>query len=129
MNLKFSSDTLNIEDSVEVINNLFIEKGWSDGLPIIPPTKEATEKMMGGTKKRPSDVVATIPPCWGEATVEKIAINAVMAGCLPEYMPVIIAAIEAMADERFRLAEIQPTTHPVAPLIIVNGPIAKQLYK
>ena len=127
MNLKFSSNTLNIEDSVEVINNLFIEKGWSDGLPIIPPTKEATEKMMGGTKRKPSDVVATIPPCWGEATVEKIAINAVMSGCLPEYMPVIITTIEAMADEKFRLAEIQPTTHPVAPLIIVNGPIAKKL--
>ena len=82
---------------------------------------------MKGTQRIPSDVVATIPPCWGEATIEKIAINAVMAGCLPEYMPLIITAVEAMAEEKFRLAEIQPTTHPVAPLIIVNGPIGKQL--
>ena len=127
MNRKLASGTIAVEDSIEAINNLFIEKQWSDGLPIIPPTEQTVEKMLAGTKREPSDVVAVIPPCWGEATVEKIAINAVMAGCLPEYMPVIITAIEAMADNRFRLGEIQPTTHPVAPLIIVNGPIAKKL--
>ena len=127
MNRKLASGTMTVDDSIEAINNLFIEKQWSDGLPIIPPTEQAVEKMLMGTKREPSDVVAVIPPCWGEATVEKIAINAVMAGCLPEYMPVITTAIEAMADKRFRLGEIQPTTHPVAPLIIVNGPIAKKL--
>jgi len=127
MDLKFASEKLMVDDSVEAINNLFIEKGWSDGLPIIPPTAQSVEKMMKGTQRIPSDVVATIPPCWGEATIEKIAINAVMAGCLPEYMPLIITAVEAMTEEKFRLAEIQPTTHPVAPLIIVNGPIGKQL--
>jgi hypothetical protein len=123
----FNSQKMVVDDSLAAINNLFIEKGWSDGLPVIPPTEQAVELMLTGTKRNPADIVAAIPPCWGKATVEKIAINAVMAGCLPEYMPVIITAVEAMADQRFRLAEIQPTTHPVAPLIIVNGPIAKKL--
>ncbi len=127
MNLKLSSEKLAVEDSMEAINDFFIERGWSDGLPVIPPTELAVEKMILGTKRNPSYVVANVPPCWGEASVEKIAINAVMAGCLPEYMPLIVTALEAMAEERFRLAEIQPTTHPVAPLIIVNGPIAGKL--
>ena len=124
---KFTSERLLVDDSLEVINNLFVEKGWCDGLPIIPPTELAVEKMLTGTKRDSMEILATIPPTWGEATVEKIAINAVMAGCLPEYMPIIITALEAMTEDRFRLAEIQPTTHPVAPLIVVNGPIRKKL--
>ena len=127
MDRKLASEIVMVEDSIAAINDYFIENGWSDGLPIIPPTEQAVEQMMAGTKRDPTDVVAAIPPWWGEATVEKIAINAVMAGCLPEYMPVIITAIEAMSEDKFRLAEIQPTTHPVAPLIIVNGPIRKKL--
>jgi hypothetical protein len=123
----FASEKMIVDESVQAINDLFVEKGWSDGLPIIPPTEQAVETMLAGTKRDPTEVAAAIPPCWGKATIEKIAINAVMAGCLPQYMPVIITAIEAMADERFRLAEIQPTTHPVAPLVIVNGPIVKKL--
>ena len=83
--------------------------------------------MAAGTNREPADVVAAIPPLWGEATVEKIAINAVMAGCLPEYMPLIITAVEAMCEEPFNLYGVQPTTHPVAPLLIVNGPVARKL--
>jgi hypothetical protein len=127
MNRMFASEKMIVDESVQAINDLFVEKGWSDGLPIIPPIEQAVETMLAGTKRDPTEVAAAIPPCWGKATIEKIAINAVMAGCLPQYMPVIITAIEAMADERFRLAEIQPTTHPVAPLVIVNGPIVKKL--
>ena len=127
MNQKFASQKVTVNDSIEAVNNLYIEKGWSDGLPIIPPTEQAVEKMLSGTKRKSYDALAKIPPIWGEATIEKIAINAVMAGCLPEYMPVIITAIEAMCDEKFRLVEIQPTTHPVAPLIIVKGSIANKL--
>ena len=127
MNRKFASGKVTVDDSIEAVNRLFIEKGWSDGLPVIPPTEPAVEKMLSGTKRDSAEVLAKVPPAWGEATIEKVAINAVMAGCLPEYMPVIITAVEAMCDERFRLSEIQPTTHPVAPLIIVNGPIAKKL--
>ena len=73
------------------------------------------------------DVVAVLPPRQGEATIERIAINAVMAGCKPEYLPVVITAIEALADPAFNLDSIQATTHPVAPLVIVNGPIAREL--
>jgi hypothetical protein len=127
MNRKFASEKVTVDDSMEAVNRLFIEKGWSDGLPVIPPTEPAVEKMLSGTKRDSAEVLAKVPPAWGEATIEKVAINAVMAGCLPEYLPVIITAVEAMCDERFRLSEIQPTTHPVAPLIIVNGPIAKKL--
>ena len=127
MDRKYLSEKMLVEDSFEAVNNLFIEKGWSDGLPVIPPTVSAVEKMLSGTKRDPSEMLAKIPPSWGEASIEKIAVNAVMAGCLPEYLPVIITTVEAMCDEKFRLGEIQPTTHPVAPLIVVNGPIAKKL--
>jgi hypothetical protein len=83
--------------------------------------------MLTGLNREPSEVVATMPPSFGEATVEKVAINAVMAGCLPEYMPLLITAVAAMCEEPVRLFRIQPTTHPVAPLLIVNGPIVKKL--
>ena len=99
MNLKFPYEKVIVDNSVEEVNKLFIEKGWTDGLPIIPPTEEAVEKMLAGTKRDPTDMIATIPPTWGEAMIVKIGINAVMAGCLPEYMPIIITAIEAMCDE------------------------------
>ncbi|MFH1487004.1 MAG: hypothetical protein ABIH46_13105, partial [Chloroflexota bacterium] len=106
---------------------LFYGRGWTDGLPIVPPTEERVINMMGGTKKGPQELIATIPPKWGPATVENVAINAVMAGCVPEYMPVIIAAMQAMTEGHFNLYGVQATTHPVAPLAIVNGPIAKKL--
>ncbi len=127
MSERLTSERVQVADSVEAVNDLFFEKGWSDGLPVIPPTEEAVERMLAGTNRDPTEVVAAIPPWWGEATVEKIAINAVMAGCLPEYMPLIITAIAAMCDEPFNLYAVQPTTHPVAPLMIINGPIAKRL--
>ncbi|MFC1909141.1 hypothetical protein ACFLXD_04725 [Chloroflexota bacterium] len=127
MNQRLVSEKVQIADSIEAINSLFIEKGWSDGLPVIPPTEEAVERMLAGTDKSPADVVGVIPPRWAEATVEKIAINAVMAGCLPEYMPVIITAVSAMSEETFNLRGVQATTHPCAPLLIVNGPIALKL--
>lgn len=116
-----------VPDSIEAINSLFLEKGWSDGLPIIPPTEEAVEKMLAGTNRDPADVVAAVPNRWDEVTVEKIAINAVMAGCLPEYLPVIITAVEAMCEEQLNLRGVQATTHPASLLLIVNGPIAKKL--
>ncbi|MFC1986905.1 hypothetical protein ACFLWC_07995 [Chloroflexota bacterium] len=127
MSQKLTSEKVSVADSAETVSNLFFEKGWSDGLPIIPPTEEAVERMLAGTSRDPAEVVATIPARFGEATVEKIAINAVMAGCLPEYLPVIIAAVSMMGEEGLSLYSAQPTTHPVAPLLIVNGPIAKNL--
>ncbi len=127
MSQRLSSEKVQVDDSAEAINNLFFEKGWSDGLPVIPPTEEAVERMLAGINRDPADVVAAIPPWYGEATVEKIAINAVMAGCLPEYLPLITTAVAAMCEAPFKLYDVQPTTHPVAPLLIVNGPIAKKL--
>ena len=127
MSQRLVSEKVQVADSVEAINSLFIEKGWSDGLPIIPPTEEAVERMLAGINKGPADVIGVIPPRWAEATVEKIAINAVMAGCLPEYMPIVITAVSAMCEEAFNLRGVQATTHPCAPLLIINGPIAKKL--
>ena len=90
----------------------------------MPPTEDDVREFLRFTDRAPREVVAVLPPRQGEATVERIAINAMMAGCRPEYLPVILAAVEALADPAFNLDSIQATTHPVAPLIIVNGPIA-----
>jgi hypothetical protein len=128
MSLKFISDRLNLPDSGELIFQAFYERGWTDGLPIIAPTEEAVEKMVAFTGRDPQEVIANIPPRWGTATVEYIAINAVMAGCLPEYMPIIITAIQAMSEDKFNLVFVQASTHPVAPLVIINGPIANKLH-
>ena len=102
-------------------------RGWTDGLPIVPPTEPRVREFFKFTRRDPREIVGVLPPRQGEATVEKIAANAVMAGCKPEYMPVIVAAIEALADPLFNLDSVQATTHPVAPLIVVNGPIVRQL--
>ena len=103
------------------------ERGWTDGLPVVPPTEERILWMLGGTRRRADETVAWVPPRRGRATVERIAINAVMAGCRPEYMPVLIAAVEAMAEPAFNLNGIQVTTHGAGPLLIVNGPMARDL--
>ncbi|MBI2909548.1 MAG: hypothetical protein HYX92_18040 [Chloroflexi bacterium] len=109
------------------MDRLFYGRGWTDGLPIVPPTYERIAKMLEGAKLAPDHLIAPVPPKWGGATVEKIAINAVMAGCLPEYMPVIVTAVQALTDNDFNLYGVQATTHPVAALVIVNGPIAQKL--
>jgi hypothetical protein len=102
-------------------------RGWTDGLPVVPPTKGRVLGMLAGTPRAAGETVAWIPPRRGRATVERIAINAVMAGCRPEYMPVIMAAVEAMADPAFNLNGVQVTTHVTGPLLIVNGPVARDL--
>ncbi|MBI2830951.1 MAG: hypothetical protein HYX79_01680 [Chloroflexi bacterium] len=124
---KLLSEIIELTDDIDGINEHFYRHGKTDGLPIVPPTGERVDAMLGGTTRKPQDIIAEIAPQLGEATVEKIAINAVMAGCLPEYMPVIITAIEAMVEKQFNLYAIQATTHPCAPLVIVNGPIRKKL--
>jgi hypothetical protein len=103
------------------------ERGWTDGLPIVPPTEARVREMLRATGRDPLDIVGILPPRQGEATVEKLAVNAVMAGCRPEYFPVVVAAIEALADPLFNLDSVQATTHPVAPMLVVNGPIARKL--
>ena len=98
-------------------------QGLSDGLPVVPPTEERVARMLAGTSRPPAAVVADVPPNLAPATVEKIAINAVMAGCRPEYLPVVIAAVEAACTDAFNLHGVLATTYFVGPLLIVNGPI------
>jgi hypothetical protein len=112
-----------VPDDPEAVFEYALERGWSDGLPLIPPTPERVQKMLAGTSRDAREVVARLDPRQGEATVERVAINAVMAGCAPAYLPVVLAAVEAVADPAFNLHGIQATTNPVAPLVIVNGPI------
>lgn len=97
-------------------------RGWTDGLPVIPPTRERVLKMLTGTTRHPQDVVALCPPDLVKLTVEKIAINAVMAGCLPEYLPWVIAALEAVCNDEFNMHGVLATTMPVGPVIVCNGP-------
>ena len=113
-------------DALAAIEYCF-EHGWTDGLPVIPPTKDAVAAAIAASGRPADQVIATIPPREGTATVEKIAINAVLAGCRPEYLPVIVAAVEAMADPVFNLNAVQACTDAAAPLIIVNGPIAREV--
>ena len=121
------SERIEVDDDLWAINAFFEEKGWSDGLPIIPPTEKRLEQMLAGTKRNPQDVIGVVPPRWAPATVEKIAINAIMAGCLPQYMSVLIAATEALTDPKLNLYALQATTGGPAIMLIVNGPIRKQL--
>jgi hypothetical protein len=114
-------------DDLEAINRLYREKRWSDGLPVIPPTVERVERMLGGTPRDRGAVVARVAPGFGAATVERIAINAVLAGCDPQALPVLIAATEAVVAPEFNLQGIQATTNPVAVWLIINGPAAKTL--
>jgi hypothetical protein len=109
------------------MQDYFEAQGWTDGLPIVPPTPELVAPMVEGSGLCADAGVAAIAPSMVMATVEKIAINAVMAGCRPEYMPVIIAALRALAQPAFNLAGVQATTHPVAPLIFVNGPVRHRI--
>lgn len=102
-------------------------RGWTDGLPVVPPARPLVERMCAGTRLPPDELICRVPPAWGDATVEALAANAVMAGCLPEHLPVVIAAFRAMADRRFSLHGVQCTTHVCAPLLVVNGPVAADL--
>ena len=119
--------TFEAADDLDAINRLYRERRWTDGLPIVPPTAERVERMLCATQRDRNEIVARVAPGYGAATVERIAINCVMAGCDPAYLPVLIAATEAAADPQFNLQGIQATTNPVAVWLVVNGPIGKKL--
>lgn len=119
--------TFEAPDDLDAINRLYRERRWSDGLPVVPPTKARVERMLAHTRRGRHDLIARVAPGFGAATVERIAVNAVLAGCDPEYLPVLIAATEAVADPAFNLQGIQATTNSVAVWLIVNGPVARQL--
>lgn len=118
---------LEVSASPGELQDWFEAQGWTDGLPVVPPTPELVDAMIAGSALPAGAVVAPVAPSNVPATVEKVAINAVMAGCRPQYMPVIVAALRAMAQRTFNLAGIQATTHPVAPVVFVNGPIRSRI--
>ncbi|TKJ31409.1 thioredoxin family protein [Blastococcus sp. CCUG 61487] len=112
-----------LEDEHEAL----FDRGWTDGLPVVPPTPERVLRMLRGTTRDPQDVVAVVPPDLVECTVEKVAVNAVMAGCLPEHLPVVLAALEAACTEEFALHGLLATTYFSGPVVVVNGPIARRI--
>ena len=110
------------------VNQFYYRKGWGDGLPITPPSEEAVAEMMTGTDLPADHVVAKIIPRMGKATVEKIAVNAVMAGALPTHMPVLIAAVEAVSDPKTRFDTFEVSTGSWAPLLVINGPVRRDIH-
>lgn len=112
-----------LEDEAEAL----FDRGWSDGLPVVAPTPVRVLRMLEGTTRAPDEVVAVIPPNLVEATVEKVAVNAVLAGCRPEYLPVVLAAVEAACTDEFNAHGLLATTWGAGPAIVVNGPIAREI--
>jgi hypothetical protein len=117
--LPFSGD--HYSNALKEMERYYLQHGWSDGLPLVPPTPEAVQEMLEGTDLNPDHVIGLVEPGRGEATVRKIAINAVMAGCLPQYLPVVTAAVEAITDPLFDLREVQCTSCNMSPFLILSG--------
>ena len=112
-----------LEDPIEAL----FDRGVTDGLPVVPPTPEKVVAMLGHTSRDPQEVVAEVPPYGGAATVEKIAVNAVMAGCPPEALPIVLAAVEAACVDEFALHGLIATTYPAGPAIVVSGPLSAEV--
>ena len=109
--------------AIRAMNDDFLARSWGDGFPLIPPTPILVKDMLKATKMAPTDVIGILGPRNGKVTVENLAINAVMAGCRPEYMPVLIAVMRAALKPEFNLAQINVTTNPVVPMVILSGPM------
>lgn len=114
------------QDPIETVEALY-RTGWSDGLPLVPPYRERVEEFVQYTGLDGGHEIGTIPPHGGRATVERLAANAVMAGCLPEYMPVLLAAVDAVLEEKFNLRGMLASTQMSGPMLIINGPIRRSL--
>ena len=121
-----TSNRLEFDDATEAIE-FYFEQGWTDGLPVVPPTVEMVSRFLDYAGRPPSEIMGTEPTKGRVITVEKVAINAVMAGCMPEYFPVVLAAVEAICEPQFNLHAITVSTMGAAVLIVVNGPIAREL--
>lgn len=119
------SDSIHLD--IDTLDDEFEARGWSDGLPVVAPTRARVDAMLRYCDRVRDLELGTMPPRHGIVTPEILAINAVMAGCRPEYFPVVLAAVEAMLEPAFNLFAVQATTHPCAPCVIVNGPIAREL--
>ena len=116
-------DFAELEDPFEAM----FDRGWSDGLPVVPPTEARVARMLEGTTRAPDEIVAVVPPDLVECSVEKVAVNAVMAGCRPEYLPVVLTALEAACTSEFNMHGLLATTFFSGPLIVVNGPIRHRI--
>lgn len=123
----YPAERISFKGTYESLNNLFYEKGWSLGLPIIPPTPEAVEAMLKGTKHNPAEVVWVVPPRQGQLTVELVATLGAMAGCKPEHMPLLLTIVKALSHPDYDWRGNSTTTAPTAPVIIINGPLVKEL--
>src|SRR5512132_1695172 len=106
---------------------IWFDKGVTDGLPVVPPTRERVERMLAGTTRDRGELIGEMAPNYGRLTVEKAAVNAALAGCRPDYLPVVLAAAECACDPAFNLHGVATSTHFSAPLIVVNGPIRARI--
>ena len=113
--------------SPEALYDLFEARGWGDGLPLVAPTRERVDGMLDAFGGDPDEVVGVLAPRLGEATRRTIAVNAVLAGCRPEHLPVVVTAVRALAHDEVNLRGVNATTHPVAPLVIVHGEAVDRL--
>jgi hypothetical protein len=120
------NNTQELSADIDLVEYYF-ERGFTDGLPVVPPTQAKIDQIVNILGGEPEFVEAKVAPRWGELSREVLAINMVMAGCKPEYAPVVRAAIQALTDQAFNLNGVQATTHVAAPLLIVNGPIAQEI--
>ncbi|MGH8664077.1 MAG: UGSC family (seleno)protein, partial [Burkholderiales bacterium] len=118
---------LPLDLSPDAVQELFFDNGWTDGLPVVPPTRAAVRAMVAASRRDAAETIGPIPPRMRTATIEKLAINAVMAGCRPDYFPVVLAALGAALEDDCRLYGIQTATNNGTPLVIVNGPIVAKL--
>jgi hypothetical protein len=123
----YPAERIKFKGTVEDVNKMFFERGWSLGIPIIPPTPERVAELQKGTTRPPDEVLWKVPPRGGVLTVELLAANAAMAGCKPEVMPLLITTIEAMADPKYDWRGATTTTGQAVPMVFVSGPVVKQL--
>jgi hypothetical protein len=122
-NLKSRPLEFDADDDIEAC----FDQDWSDGLPVVPPTQVRLMRMLAGTHRDPQEYIGDVPPDYGRCTIEKIALNAVLAGCRPEYLPVVIASVEAALEDEFCMHGLLATTYFSGPMIVVNGPLSRAI--
>ena len=122
-NLKSRRLQFDADDDIEAC----FDQDWSDGLPVVPPTEVRLMRMLAGTHRDPQEYIGDVPPDYGRCTIEKIALNAVLAGCRPEYLPVVIASVEAVLEDEFCMHGLLATTYFSGPMIVVNGPLSRAI--
>ena len=125
--LTLRSRRVEVQNSFDAVQDYYDQKGWTDGLPVVPATEQLVGQMLSAYPQDPDHSLGVIQPRNAQVTLEKVAINAVMAGCRPEHFPVVVAAVKAVLVEEFNVAGVSSTTGGATPVVIVNGPIARQL--